>query len=121
MLLTALATAALVLTHYLVTALAALLIGSYLIGVLLARRSWPLAGALLLRAGLAGALALLLVAPWLLNVVGGHLVRNASGFVAGTAESAVELSRLEPLVPKYAGGAVLAAGAGRAAGGAVAA
>ncbi len=108
LLLTVLATAALILTHYLVTALAALLIGSYLLGVLLARRSWPLAGALLLRAGLAGALALLLVAPWLLNVVGGHLVRNATGLVAGTAKTAAELSMLEPLVPKYIGGAVLA-------------
>jgi len=107
LLLTALATAGLILTHYLVTALAALLIGSYLLGVLLARRSWPVAGALLLRAGLAGALALLLVAPWLLNVVGGHLVRNANGFVAGTAKSAAELSKLEPLVPKYIGGVVL--------------
>nr|MDQ2998621.1 hypothetical protein [Chloroflexota bacterium] len=89
--LTALATAALVLTHYLVAALAALLIGSYLLGELLARRSWLVAGILLLRAGLAGALALLLVAPWLLNIVGGHLVRNAAGMVAGTAKSAVQL------------------------------
>src|SRR5207247_264789 len=105
--LNSLANAALVLTHYLITALAALLIGSYLLGVLLARRSWPVAGALLLRAGLAGALAMLLVAPWLLNVVGGHLVRNANGFVAGTAKSAAELSKLEPLVPKYIGGVVL--------------
>jgi hypothetical protein len=105
--LTVLATAALILTHYLVTALAALLIGSYLLGVLLARRSWPLASALLLRAAMAGALALLLAAPWLLNVVGGHLVRNATGLVAGTARSAVLLSQLDPLVPKYTGGAVL--------------
>jgi hypothetical protein len=108
LLLTALATAALILTHYLVTALAALLIGSYLIGVLLARRSWPASGVLLLRAGLAGGLALLLVVPWLLNVIGGQLVRNANGIVAGTAKSAVELSRLEPLVPKYLGGVLLA-------------
>jgi hypothetical protein len=105
--LTVLATAALILTHYLITALAALMIGSYLLGMLLARRSWSFASALLLRAGLAGVLALLLVAPWLLNVLGGHLVRNAAGFAAGTAQSAVPLSTLEPLVPKYAGGAVL--------------
>jgi hypothetical protein len=107
LLLTTLATAALILTHYLITALAALMIGSYLLGMLLARRSWLFASALLLRAGLAGVLALLLVAPWLLNVVGGHLVRNAAGFAAGTAQSAVQLSTLEPLIPKYAGGAVL--------------
>jgi hypothetical protein len=107
LLLSALATAAMILTHYLVTALAALLIGSYLLGMLLVRRSWPFAGALLLRAGLAAALALLLAAPWLVNVAGGYLVRNANGFVAGTAKSAVELSKLEPLVPKYIGGAVL--------------
>jgi hypothetical protein len=105
--LTALATAALVLTHYLVTVLAALLICSYLIGELLARRSWLVAGMLLLRTGLAGALTLLLVAPWLLNIVGGHLVRNAAGMVDGTAKSAVQLSKLEPLVPEYVGGVVL--------------
>src|SRR5215213_4328646 len=69
LLLTSFVTAALVLTHYLVAALAALLIGSYLLGELLARRSWPVAGVLLLRAGLAGALALLLVVPWLLNII----------------------------------------------------
>jgi hypothetical protein len=83
------------------------MIGSYLLGVILARRSWLVAGVLLLRSGMAGALALLLVAPWLLNVVGGHLMRNAAGLVAGTAKVATELSRLEPLVPKYVGGAVL--------------
>jgi hypothetical protein len=107
-LLTALATAALMLTHYLVTALAALLIASYLLGLVLAQRSWPAAGALALRAGLAAALALLLAAPWLLNVIGGHLVRNATGLVGGTSKAAAaQLSVLEPLVPKYAGGAVL--------------
>jgi len=105
--LTALATAALILTHYLVTALAALFIGSYWLGVVLARRSWSTAGALALRAGLAAALALLLAAPWLLNVVGGHLVRNATGLVGGTSKAAAQLSILEPLVPKYIGGAVL--------------
>lgn len=108
LILTALATSALILTHYLVTALAALLIASYLLGLVLARRSWPAAGALALRAGLAGALALLLAAPWLLNVIGGHLVRNATGLVGGTSKAAAaQLSVLEPLVPKYAGGAVL--------------
>ncbi|HEU5102629.1 MAG TPA: hypothetical protein VFU22_26575, partial [Roseiflexaceae bacterium] len=84
------------------------LIGSYMLGVLLARRSWALAGALALRAGLAVALALLLAAPWLLNVIGGHLVRNASGLVGGTSKAAAaQLSTLEPLVPRYAGGLVL--------------
>jgi hypothetical protein len=105
--LTALATAALILTHYLVTALAALMIGSYLIGVLIARRSWRIMRDVMLLAAPAALLALLLVLPWLLNVVGGHLVRNANSFVAGTAQSAVQLSQLEPLVPKYIGGAVL--------------
>jgi hypothetical protein len=107
LLVTVLATAALILTHYLITALAALMIGSYLLGVVLARRSWPLAGLLLLRAGVGGALALLLVAPWLLNVVGGHLVRNATGLVASTSKVAAQISTFEPLVPKYIGGAVL--------------
>ena len=107
LLLTVLATAALILTHYLVTVLAALMIGSYLLGVLLARRAWPLDGALLLRVGLAGALALLLVAPWLLNIVGGHLVRNAAGFVAGTAQSAVSSRSWSRWCRNMLGGAVL--------------
>lgn len=105
--LTALATAALILTHYLVTALAVLLIGSYLLGVLLARRSWPLAGVVVLRAGLVTLLALLLVAPWLLNIVSGHLVRNATSIVAGAATSAAVFPALDPLIPKYIGGGVL--------------
>jgi hypothetical protein len=107
-LLTSLATAALILTHYLVTALAALFVGSYVLGVALARRSWPAAGALALRSGFAAALALLLAGPWLLNVVGGHLVRNATGLASGASKAAAaQLSILEPVVPKYISGVVL--------------
>ncbi len=107
--LTAFVTAAMMLTHYLVGVLAAAFVASYLLTLVLARRSWHVAGRLALRAGLAGGLALLLAAPWLLNVLRGHLLRNAAGMVGGGSGRAViaQLSALEPVVPKYAGGYVL--------------
>jgi hypothetical protein len=107
--LTALVTAAMILTHYLVTALAGLLIASYLVALVVARRSWRLAGVVAARAAAAGGLALLLAAPWLLNLLRGQLVRNANGLVSGGASQVViaQLSTLEPVVPKYVGGYVL--------------
>lgn len=109
--LTAIVTAALMLTHYLVAALAALLVASYLAALVLARRSWRATLVLALRGALAGGLALLLAAPWLLNLLRGHLLRNASGLVGGGSGQAViaQLSTLEPVVPRYVGGYVLLA------------
>lgn len=107
--LTAVVTAGLLLTHYLVTALASLFVASYLLAFVLARRSWRVAGALALRAALAGGLALLLTAPWLLTLARGHLVRNANGLVGGGAGQAVvaQISALEPVVPRYVSGAAM--------------
>jgi hypothetical protein len=109
-LLTALTTAAMLLTHYLVAVLAAAFVGSYLLALVLARRSWRAVALLGPRVAVAAGLALLLAAPWLLNVVGGHLVRNATGLVRGRGAQAVvvtQLSALEPVVPKYVDGVVL--------------
>lgn len=110
LLLAALLTAAMILTHYLVTVLAALFVLGYLALLVLARRDWRLLGVLALRSALAAALALLLALPWLLNLVRGQLLRNANGMVSGTSGTAViaQMSALEPVAPRYVGGAVLA-------------
>jgi hypothetical protein len=110
LLLTALATAAMLLTHYLVAALAVAFVVSYLGALTLAYRSWRFFAMLALRAAFAAVLALLLVAPWFLNVLGGHLLRNATGLAGGggvAAAVAVPLSTLEPVVPKYVHGVIL--------------
>ncbi len=93
-LLSALLTASMMLTHYLVTLFAALLVGVYIVVLFAVRwQEWtndsadralsfsrfsiPLrvAG----RAVLAAGLALVLAAPWLANTFGGFLVRNVAG------------------------------------------
>jgi hypothetical protein len=109
--LTALVTAGLILSHYLVTALAGLFVASFLLAYIVTRRSWRLAGVLALRAALAAGLALLLAGPWLLNVLRGHLLRNANGLLTGGSGQAViaQLSSLEAVAPKYVSGWVLLA------------
>ena len=100
LLLTTLATAAMLLTHYLVAALAVAFVVSYLGALTLAYRSWRFFAMLALRAALAAGLALLLVAPWFLNVLGGHLLRNATGLAGGggvAAAVALPLSTLSQL------------------------
>jgi hypothetical protein len=103
-------TATLILTHYLVTMLAALFIASYLVVWLVVRRSgwliWRLAWASLL----AAIIALLLTSPWLINIANGYLTRNASGFVNGQVETAriASYASLPLLTPIYANGWVLA-------------
>jgi hypothetical protein len=109
-LLAGLLTATIILTHYLVTALAALFVLSYLVLLILTRRDLRLAGVLVLRAAPAALLGMLLALPWLLNVLRGQLLRNANGMVSGKSGQAVitQMSALEPVVPRYVNGAVLA-------------
>src|SRR5262249_26962886 len=118
LLLTSLATAALILTHYLVTALCALLIASYLLGLVLARRSWAAASVLALRAGLAAALALLLAAERDRRAFGAQCDRPCRRLIQG--------DRRRALCARAIGSQICRrrhadSGAGRAAGGAVAA
>ena len=78
--LAALMTAAMLLTHYLVTVSAALFVFSYLVAQFLAERA---PGRAVQRIGWAVAtclVALLLAAPWLLNVLNGYLVRIAQTY-----------------------------------------
>ncbi|HEU4327285.1 MAG TPA: hypothetical protein VFS21_29375 [Roseiflexaceae bacterium] len=79
-----LATAGLMLTHYLVTVFAAAFVGTYLLAAVLARREWRYAFRLAPAAAIAVAVAVLLTLPWFINVLRGHLVSNASAFVSGT-------------------------------------
>lgn len=107
-LLTAFATTAMILTHYLVTALAGLFVASYLLALVVARRDWRAAGSLALRAGLAAGLALLLAAPWIANILRGYLLQNATGIAGGSvAAVSTMLSTLEPVAPKYVARPVL--------------
>lgn len=83
-LLAAIMTAAMVLTHYLVTISAALFVCSYLVAQLLAER---VPGRALQRMGWAAAtclVALLLTAPWLLNLLDGYLARIAQSYFSST-------------------------------------
>jgi hypothetical protein len=103
LLLAALATAALLLTHYRVVLFGALFVGSYLLALLLAARSARVVAALTGAALLSVALALALVAPWLLNVLEGYLLRNATSMVSGGPGSAqlAVTARLSAVHPFY--------------------
>jgi hypothetical protein len=100
LLLAALMTAALLLTHYRVTLFGALFVGSYLLALLLVARSGRVVVAVL-GAVLPGvALALLVALPWLLNVLEGYLLRNATGMVR-TESSVVQSGGTVNLVMIY--------------------
>jgi hypothetical protein len=81
--LAALLTASMMLTHYVVVAFAALLVGTYIVIMFAVR--WPAWSDLSIplaiagRALVAALLALVLAAPWLANTLGGYLVRNVAG------------------------------------------
>lgn len=109
LLLAALLTAALMLTHYIVTIFAALGVGAYLIMRLVRTRQSTAALRLLGWALGAAALAVLLAAPWLLNTLSGYLVRNTAGFVNGqvAAERIASEANLPPLVPLFLKGPLL--------------
>ncbi len=103
-LLTALATAAMMLTHYLVTILAALFVGSYALVWVLVRRSWRLVVAQTPMVLLTLALTLLLATPWLLNLLNGYLIRNATAIVSDMAPATVmaQYTALPAIVPMFA-------------------
>ncbi|HWQ12236.1 MAG TPA: hypothetical protein VNL77_05520, partial [Roseiflexaceae bacterium] len=110
-LLTGILTAAMLLTHYLVTVFAALFAASYVLALLLARASWRDVGRVALAATAAGLVALLLAAPWLLNLASGYLVRNAVAFSSGAVDPArvAAYTALPHVTPLYAKSYVLLA------------
>ncbi len=102
-------TAALVLSHYLVTIMAAVFVGSFLLVWFLARRSLQGLGKIIALALLATMVALLISTPWLLNVLNGYLVRIAAGFVQGRVDAGVtaQFTSIPQIVPLYAKNYVL--------------
>ncbi|MCA1554024.1 MAG: hypothetical protein LC737_06570, partial [Chloroflexi bacterium] len=101
--LSAILTACLILTHYIVTIFAALCVGFYLVLLALLSlkpRAW-------LRLGAASALvalfALVLATPWLLNTWSGHLAVNTSALIsdAAGAQRIEDYSSLPPVTPYY--------------------
>jgi hypothetical protein len=112
LLLAALLTTAMMLTHYRVTVFAAAFVGSGLLVAVLVQRSLLYSGLLAARATLAVGAALLLALPWLLNLYSGKLVVNTQAFVGG----GVPVARVEAVIrmpavhPTYVHGGVLLLG-----------
>lgn len=96
-------TACLILTHYIVTIIAAVFVVAYLLMLALRRpvpRFW---GQLIAGASVISLTAVVLALPSLLNTLAGHLSRNVQGFVTkdiGVARIA-EYATLLPLTPTY--------------------
>ncbi len=111
LLLAALMLTAMLLTHYLVSIFAALFVAAYLLGLVLERSCWCSIAVLAVLSTLVCVLALVLTAPWLLNLLNGFLVRNATAFVDGSvgASRIAERAFLGPIVPLYGRSTVLAA------------
>jgi len=95
-------TAGLILSHYIVSLFAALFIGLYGLARLARRPDWRAWRQLALGAGAIGLIAALLTAPWLVNTLGGFLVRNAAGFVNGGVEASriAAYATLPPIPPE---------------------
>jgi hypothetical protein len=111
-LLAALLTATMMLTHYRVTVFAAAFVGSALLAAVLVQRSLLYSGLLAVRAALATGLALLLALPWLLNLYSGKLVANTHAFVGGgvPAERVEAVITMPAVHPAYVHGGVLLLG-----------
>jgi hypothetical protein len=107
-LLAGIASAALAHTHYQTTIFAALFIMALLAARLLRAAAMRDAGAIVARAALIGAVALVIAAPWLLNTIAGNLDRNVA-FNSDRQSGAVFAGvALPPLLPLYLKGPILA-------------
>ncbi len=109
MIFTALASAALALTHYIVTFFAALFVLAWLMGNWIVARNWRDTRRVAFRAMTIVAISSLLDAPWFINTLSGHLVRNAAGFISGAVSGAriANYSALPPVSPFYISGPIL--------------
>lgn len=108
-LLCGLATAGMMLTHYIVTLFAALMVGAYALVAVLKNGNWRPAGRALTWCVAAALIALILAGPWLQNTLTGNLTRNTNSFVSGAAGAAriASYSALRPIVPDYLNRGVL--------------
>lgn len=111
LLLAALATSAMILTHYLVTVFAALFVGSYLLVLIVQRQSGHTLFFLAVLSAVTTVLTLTLVGPWLYTVfLKGYLARNATAFMIGGVEEerVAQYSMIPMVVPLYAKHYILA-------------
>jgi hypothetical protein len=104
------ATACLMLTHYLVTLFAALFICAYLLARIVRKPAWPVVKIGAARTAVIGGVSFLLAVPWLLNILSGYLTRVASSFIDKSigAERIASSTTLGPITPFYLKGALLA-------------
>ncbi len=108
-LLCGLSTAGMMLTHYIVTLFAALMVGVYVLVAVLKNGMWRPAGRTIALCVAAALIALILAGPWLQNTLTGNLTRNTNSFVSGSAGAAriASYSALRPIVPDYLNRGVL--------------
>jgi hypothetical protein len=99
----AIATSGMVLTHYLVTGFAILLVGAYWLASLVRVRSAAAALKQLAQSAIAIAAALLMLTPWLMTILSGYLGRNAQAFGNGQVSAAriSEYSALPAVAPEF--------------------
>ncbi len=102
-LLAAIFTSALALTHYIVTIFAALFLAVYIAAQVLRPARSASRRQVLLTCAAVGMLSLVLAGPWLANTLGGFLVRNTTDFVNGavSADRIATITVLPPLTDLY--------------------
>ena len=108
----ALMTAALAMTHYIVTIFAVLFIAIYVASLLLRPVAWRESVRVLICAAIAGGAGVVLALPWLLNTAQGFLSRNTGAMVSGavTAERVASYAQLAPITPLFMKGYLLLLG-----------
>lgn len=112
MIFAALMTAALALTHYIVTIFAVLFVAIYIAGLLLRRVGWRDSVRVIGWAIAAGGLGVGLALPWLINTAQGFLSRNTGAMVSGAvaAERVAGYAQLASITPLYMKGYLLLLG-----------
>ena len=110
MALTALLTACLALTHYLVTIWGVLGVGALALAYIMRKPSARVMGRVAGVGAITGALAVGLASPWLANIASGYLTNNAQGFISGSvgAQRIAEYSALVPITPFFIKDALMA-------------
>jgi hypothetical protein len=110
MALAALLTVALMLTHYIVTIFAALMVGSYLVARILHLHDVRASLRLILPALATAAVALLMTLPWIQATLTGGLMRNTTLMVGGgvSSDRVAGYATLTPIVPFYVKGWIFA-------------
>lgn len=100
---TAMLTACLALTHYLVTIWGALGVAALALARIMRGRSARAMGRVAGVSAITAALAVGLALPWLVNIASGYLANNAQGFISGAvgAQRIAQSSTLGPITPFF--------------------